>query len=45
MILVYAFTTDIQISFSVGILEFFSKLLLYYAHERVWDRVKWGIPA
>ena len=42
MVLVFFFTASTQIALSIGVLEFVSKLILYYVHERVWDRVPWG---
>jgi len=42
MILVYLFTNDLAITGTVGTLEFFSKLALYYVHERLWNKVSWG---
>jgi len=40
--LVFIFTRDLTISIGVGILEAIAKMILYYGHERAWERVKWG---
>lgn len=40
--LVFLFTRDAAVSFSVGGLEFVAKVLIYYLHERVWDRARFG---
>lgn len=42
IILVYAITRDLRMSFGIGFIEVFLKLFLYYLHERVWDKIKWG---
>ncbi len=35
-------TGTLTIAFSIGAIELFSKMLLYFAHERVWNTIKWG---
>ncbi len=42
MILVYIFTKDLAITGSIGLLETVSKLVLYYGHERAWEKIHWG---
>ena len=42
MSLVFIFTGQIILALSVGILESFTKILLYYFHERAWNKTKWG---
>jgi len=42
MILVFIFTGNFVLTLSVGSLEIISKLIFYYLHERVWNRIKWG---
>jgi len=42
MVLVFVFTGDFTIALSIGVIEFIAKLLLYYFHERVWEKVIWG---
>ncbi|RLA85061.1 MAG: hypothetical protein DRG40_05070 [Deltaproteobacteria bacterium] len=42
MLIVYIFTGKAALSFGVGVIEAFSKMLLYYLHERGWQRIKWG---
>jgi uncharacterized membrane protein len=41
-ILVYVFTGNFAIAISIGSVEVVSKVLLYYLHERTWDRSAWG---
>jgi uncharacterized membrane protein len=33
---------DIALAFSIGSLELFTKMILYFAHERAWNKIKWG---
>ena len=42
ILLVYVFTGEIVLALEVGFIEVFAKLLLYYLHERMWNRIKWG---
>ena len=30
------------LKFSIGVVELFTKMLLYFFHERLWDKIKWG---
>lgn len=41
-VLVYVFTRRLVLSLAVGALEFFSKIFLFWLHERLWDRSSWG---
>jgi len=42
ILLVFIFTGDLVISGSVGFLELFLKILIYYVHERVWNLLNFG---
>ena len=42
-VVVYIFTKKIVLSLSIGGLDATLKLLFYYLHERVWDKVQWGV--
>ncbi len=42
ILLVFIFTQNWVISVEVGGLEIIMKIFLYYLHERVWDRIRWG---
>lgn len=35
-------TGKLSFAFSIGTVELFTKMLLYYLHERAWDKVKIG---
>ena len=41
-IVVFLFTSDPPLSFWAMTVDFIIKLILYYIHERVWNRVRWG---
>jgi uncharacterized membrane protein len=40
--LVYIFTGEVGLSLSIGVLEATFKMLIYYLHERAWNKIKWG---
>lgn len=42
LLLVYFFTSDVVISAGVCIIEMVVKTLIYYVHERVWDKTNFG---
>lgn len=39
----FAATGDARIGVSIGALDSVVKIGLYYLHERLWYRVKWGV--
>lgn len=41
-LLVFIFTGHIRTAIEVGLMEMIAKLLFYYFHERLWDRIKFG---
>ena len=42
-ILVYLYVGDLKLSGAIGLLDFVSKLFIYYFHERFWAHIKWGV--
>lgn len=42
ILLSFLITGNSTIAVSIGITEILTKTLLYYLHERVWNRVAWG---
>lgn len=38
----YMYTGHVVISASISATEFLLKPMLYWLHERVWNRVRWG---
>ena len=43
MALVFAGTGHFEIAISIGVAEFFIKMIVYYGHERAWARIPWGL--
>src|SRR5574341_2586454 len=41
-LLVFVFTRKLVLSLAVGGFEFVSKIGLFWLHERVWDRLRYG---
>jgi len=35
-------TGTLTVAFSIGAVELFTKMLLYFFHERMWNRIGWG---
>ncbi len=35
-------TGDINTAAAIGVVEVFTKLLLYFVHERIWNRISYG---
>jgi adenylylsulfate kinase len=42
MVLVYIFTGTLKIALAIGGLEVVLKMLIYFLHERTWDRIRFG---
>lgn len=42
MIISYLVTGNLKIAASIGVIEVFTKMALYYLHERVWNKIKFG---
>jgi uncharacterized membrane protein len=38
----FALTGDPMISSAVGIADLVAKAILFYVHERLWNRISWG---
>lgn len=41
-IVVYIFTKNATLSSTIAFWETIVKIFIYYAHERGWNKVKWG---
>lgn len=41
-IVVYIFTKNAILSSTIAFWETIVKIFIYYAHERSWNKVKWG---
>lgn len=42
MTLVFIFTGRIDFMVSIGIFDVIFKAVLYFVHERVWNKITWG---
>ncbi len=42
ILLSYIYTSSIGNSLKIGFIEVFTKIFLFYLHERVWLKIKWG---
>ena len=42
VVIVYVFFGRLDLAIAAGIIETISKVLLYYGHERIWQRIRWG---
>jgi len=40
--LVYIFTSQIVVSLGFGLIEMILKIVIYFLHERVWNRIEFG---
>lgn len=41
-LIVFIFTRKLSISLGVGSVDIIVKIIIYYLHERVWDKTYWG---
>lgn len=42
IIISWIITGELTMALSIGSIELVSKMLLYFFHERAWNRIKWG---
>ena len=42
LILTYLFTGSIHIALGIGATEIVTKVVLFYFHERFWNKLTWG---
>ena len=42
MIIVYIFFGNVELAIATGLLETVAKIALYWGHEKVWQRIRWG---
>lgn len=40
MLISYMITGQLTMAFSIGSIEVFTKMILYYFHERIWSNIK-----
>ncbi len=42
IVISYFLTGEIKTAISIGGIEIFTKMFLYFFHERTWNTIKWG---
>lgn len=42
IVISWLITGQLTVAFSIGSIELFTKMILYFFHERLWNNVKWG---
>ncbi|AEH00317.1 DUF2061 domain-containing protein [Lacinutrix sp. 5H-3-7-4] len=42
IVISYLITGTLKMAFSIGMVELFTKMILYFFHERAWSKIKWG---
>ncbi len=42
ILIVFFFTENVAVSLAIGVIEGMAKVLWYYMHERLWERIPWG---
>jgi len=42
IVVVYAYSGNVKQSFTIGLVANAIKMFLYYIHERIWNRIKFG---
>lgn len=42
LIVSYVLTGEIALATSIASIDFVTKMILYFFHERIWNRIKWG---
>lgn len=42
VIISWIVTGTLTVAFSIGVVELFTKMVLYFFHERIWNLIKWG---
>lgn len=42
LVVSYVLTGEIALAASIASVDFVTKLVLYFFHERIWNKIKWG---
>ncbi len=42
ILIVFVFTRKLILSLEIGMIEVVTKLILYYFHERIWEKLPFG---
>ena len=43
VVIVYIYTGKMELAAEVGAFELIAKIGIFYVHERIWHRIKWGV--
>jgi len=42
LLISYWLTGELKLASSIAVIDFGTKMLLYFFHERLWNQIKWG---
>ncbi|AYN66836.1 DUF2061 domain-containing protein [Euzebyella marina] len=42
IIISWIVTGTLTLAFSIGLIELVTKMVLYFFHERIWNKISWG---
>ncbi len=42
IVISWLITGKLNLALSIGSIELVSKMILYFLHERIWDKIEWG---
>jgi len=42
IVIAWFITEEVGMAITIGSIEFFTKMFLYFFHERAWNIIKWG---
>ncbi len=42
LVVSYIVTGELTLAASIASVDFLTKLVLYFFHERIWNKIKWG---
>ena len=42
ILIAWIVTGTLSVAFSIGFIEMITKMILYFFHERAWNKIKWG---
>ena len=42
LVVSYLLTGELALASSIASVDFVTKMILYFFHERIWNRIKWG---
>lgn len=42
IMIAFFITDEVSQALSIGLIEWITKIILYFFHERLWNRIQWG---